>query len=62
MLKFSGYPYLIRGQPYERFNGRDRPRSEAINEITTLRDGQLSRKTLRRAENRDAQYQARLEW
>lgn len=25
MLKFSGYPYLIRGQPYERFNGRGRP-------------------------------------
>jgi len=44
MLKFSGYPYLIRGQPCERFNGRGRPHPEAINEITTLGDGQLSRR------------------
>ena len=64
MLKFSGYPYLIRGQPE---NGRE-PGFTARNPRTRQREfaqrleTDARPETLGRAPKRGAQYQARLEW
>ena len=66
MLKFSGYPYLIRGQP-RKIKGFSRQKSSPLTDVrinsTTPKAGEASPRSLRRApEGTDAQYQAVLEW
>ena len=63
MLKFSGYPYLIRGQPLMGvFDGVADPSRQRLF-TTTLRYGPSSRESLRHAERlRNAQYHARRDW
>ena len=60
MLKFSGYPYPIRGQPCVSFNGMDRVAFPA-DVFTTLRDHKTSRLNSEGAADRGPQNQAMLE-
>ena len=57
MLKFSGYPYLIRGQP-RKIKGFSRQKSSPLTDVrinsTTPKAGEASPRSLRRAQLRTA--------
>ena len=59
MLKFSGYPYLIRGQP-RKIKGFSRQKSSPLTDVrinsTTPKAGEASPRSLRRAQLRTAPY------